>query len=108
MPGYESGSYAYHSDNYFYPGVNQGHTYGSGVSVNDTLGCGLDFVNHTLFFTKNGEHLGIALSEIDTTKSYYPVVGIQGAGEIRETNFGQTPFVFDFKSELNVSYLSAC
>lgn len=37
---------------------NLGITYGDG----DILGCGVDLVNDTIFFTKNGKSLGMNLS----------------------------------------------
>lgn len=35
----------------------------------------------------------------------YPTVGLQTPGEVVDTNFGKSPFVFDFKSVLQVSTL---
>ena len=34
----------------------------------------------------------------------YPTVGLQTPGEIVEGNFGEDPFVFDFRALLTVSY----
>lgn len=33
----------------------------------------------------------------------YPMVGLQSQGELVETNFGESPFMFDFEGMLKVS-----
>ena len=35
----------------------------------------------------------------------YPVIGLQTPGEVVEANFGQEPFLFDFKGELREAQL---
>jgi hypothetical protein len=59
IPGWEPGSWAYHSDdgNLFLSrasGMKFGDTYG----VGDVIGCGSDMDKDELFFTKNGTRVG--------------------------------------------------
>lgn len=85
------------------------------------IGCGVNLVDNTCFYTKNGHHLGIAFRDLPVielivrfddvihifTHLYsffqsrlYPTVGLQTPGEIVDANFGQEPFVFDIEDML--------
>jgi hypothetical protein len=113
MPGWEKGSWAYHGDdgNLFLEegrGVKYGDTYGTG----DVIGCGADYEENELFFTKNGEHLGkyvryiycfTADSNFSTAGSsrsvpngrLFAVVGIGSPGVHFSVNFGETAFRYN-------------
>ncbi len=59
MPGWTPGSWGYHGDDGrkfsdFEASELYGPTYGAG----DVVGCGIDFMTKSAFFTKNGEKLG--------------------------------------------------
>ena len=69
MPGWwcRVESYGYHGDDGRFfawknPGPSVGgdfdEVFGPKYGPGDVIGCGVDFANRTLFFTKNGEFLG--------------------------------------------------
>ncbi len=59
LPGWDPTSYGYHGDDgKFFLSSGIGLTYGPTYTTGDVVGCGLDFVNGRIFFTKNGENLG--------------------------------------------------
>lgn len=45
----------------------------------------------------------IVLPSLQANLPLYPAVGLQTPGEIIETNFGESPFVFDFEGMFAVS-----
>ena len=51
----------------------------------DTIGCGVNFVDKTCFFTKNGINLGAVVTDLPV-KPYYPTVGLQTPGETVEVS----------------------
>jgi len=109
LPGWDKQSYGYHGDdgNSFCSSGN-GQSYGPTFTTNDIIGCGVNLVDNTCFYTKNGHHLGIAFR--DLPPKLYPTVGLQTPGEIVDANFGQKPFqfdVFDMIQELRASTKSA-
>ncbi len=56
--GWENVSWGYHGDdgNFFYS--DKLEPYGPVFTADDTIGCCLNFTNNTVFYTKNGVHLG--------------------------------------------------
>lgn len=60
LPGWDKCSYGYHADDgkAFCGASNAGEDYGPTFTTGDVIGCGLDFVDKTIFYTKNGIHLG--------------------------------------------------
>ncbi|KAE9551224.1 hypothetical protein FO519_005557 [Halicephalobus sp. NKZ332] len=100
LPGWDPNSYGYHGDDgLFFAQSGKGTTYGPTFEKNDIIGCGLNFANRRLFFTKNGQHLGYLDYEIPIEYEFYPVIGMQAIGEVASANFGQSPFVFDIFEE---------
>jgi hypothetical protein len=82
MPGWRTGSWAYHGDDgkLFLEqgrGVRYGDTYGTG----DVVGCGLDSKKNELFFTKNGEYVGKYLRYLYhfTVDPNFPITGSAGS-----------------------------
>jgi Ran-binding protein 9/10 len=60
LPGWDQTSYGYHGDDgYFFASSGKGVEYGPTFTTRDVIGCGLNFVTREIFFTKNGQHLGI-------------------------------------------------
>ncbi|XP_055325349.1 ran-binding proteins 9/10 homolog isoform X1 [Sitodiplosis mosellana] len=99
LPGWDKQSYGYHGDdgNSFSSSGN-GKSYGPTFTTDDIIGCGVNLVTNTCFYTKNGHNLGIAFQDLPS--KLYPTVGLQTPGEIVDANFGQQPFVFDIEDML--------
>ncbi|XP_011502358.1 PREDICTED: ran-binding protein 9 [Ceratosolen solmsi marchali] len=104
LPGWDKNSYGYHGDDgHSFCSSGTGQPYGPTFTTGDIIGCGVNLVDNTAFYTKNGHHLGIAFT--DLPPNLYPTVGLQTPGEVVDANFGQVPFVFDISdmiSELRV------
>ncbi|XP_067632319.1 ran-binding protein 9 isoform X2 [Eurosta solidaginis] len=92
--GWDKQSYGYHGDdgNSFSSSGN-GQSYGPTFTTGDIIGCCVNFVDNTCFYTKNGIDLGIAFRDLPS--KLYPTVGLQTPGEEVDANFGQEPFKFD-------------
>lgn len=117
--GWERNTYGYHGDDgYLFRGSGQGRSYGPTFSTGDIVGCCVNFISGTLFFTKNGIPLGTILLLLasgpwihcygvgeaanDIKGTYYPCVGLRTPGEIVEVNFGQKNFSYDYEQYLRV------
>ncbi|KAI8979333.1 concanavalin A-like lectin/glucanase domain-containing protein [Mycotypha africana] len=96
FPGWEPDSWGYHGeDGKLYAGQGLGISYGPKWGSGDIIGCGVDYRNKSLFYTKNGRYLGKAFQKIKNV-DLYPIVGMRTAERI-EANFGHKPFKFDIK-----------
>ena len=99
MPGWDNYSIGYHSDNgglYCGSGRSIRPTYGPTFGPGDVVGCGIDSIEQTIFFTCNGVFLGDAW-QFETAwlqqEETFPVVGLDSHGLVH-CNFSG-PFVFD-------------
>ncbi|KAJ1816396.1 hypothetical protein LPJ75_002037 [Coemansia sp. RSA 2598] len=102
LPGWDAGSWGFHGDDgNCFGGDGRGRPYGPGFKSGDTVGCGVNFANRRIFFTRNGVFLGYAFDNIDTSKPLYPCVGMRTQGEHVVANFGRSGFVFDICHYVN-------
>lgn len=94
LPGWDKNSYGYHGDDgHSFCCSGTGQNYGPTFTTGDVIGCCLNLIDNTCFYTKNGFNLGIAFR--DLPNDLYPTVGLQTPSESVEANFGQYPFEFD-------------
>uniref|UniRef100_A0A8C5HAN1 Ran-binding protein 10 n=1 Tax=Gouania willdenowi TaxID=441366 RepID=A0A8C5HAN1_GOUWI len=100
LPGWDKHSYGYHGDDgHSFCSSGTGHPYGPTFTTGDVIGCCVNLINNTCFYTKNGISLGVAFT--DLPPNLYPTVGLQTPGEIVDANFGQQPFVFDIEDYMS-------
>ena len=56
--GWYNDSWGYHGDDGRFFNCSGYESYGPLFTTGDTIGCCLNFINNTVFYTKNGVHLG--------------------------------------------------
>lgn len=102
MPGWESVSWGYHSDDGMVYHDNVGKSYGPTFATRDIIGCCINFQERLIFYTRNGELLDVAFTEISFQafdKSYRedirPMIGLYSPGDHVRVNFGKEPFMFN-------------
>ncbi|XP_033125383.1 ran-binding protein 9-like [Anneissia japonica] len=97
LPGTDKYSYGYHGDSgrILNSNAGAGHLYGPTFTTGDVIGCGINLIDNTCFYTKNGVDLGVAFTNLPS--KLYPTVGLHTPGEIVVTNFGQSPFMFNIE-----------
>ena len=60
LPGWDKHSYGYHGDDgHSFCSSGTGQAYGPTFTTGDVIGCGLNLVDGSCFYTKNGHHLVI-------------------------------------------------
>ena len=96
MPGWEKGSYGWHSDDgkrYSGRRMGFGDPYGPSWGKGDTVGLLWNRTDKTVLFTKNGKLLPVAFRNVED--ECFPVVGMKSMTAQVKVNFGQEPFIFD-------------
>ncbi|CAG8577983.1 13547_t:CDS:2 [Dentiscutata heterogama] len=120
LPGWVDDTIGYHGDNgRLYCERGTGEFFGPRYDAGDTVGCGINFLNMEIFFTKNGVHIGKGPFLYFETFSYddlikyriygdmYPMSGMATKGECIVANFGMKPFMFDIDNYAKVLFSDA-
>ncbi|KAI6005020.1 hypothetical protein F5J12DRAFT_742896 [Pisolithus orientalis] len=101
LPGWEKNSWGYHGDSgTICSGDRNGTTFGTTFGVGDIIGCGMDFCQNKVFYTKNGSMLGTVFDNVGKDGDVYPSVGLCHTGESIRANFGQDPFKYDIEDHV--------
>ncbi|CAG8601628.1 2247_t:CDS:2 [Dentiscutata heterogama] len=108
MPGWEPDTIGYHGDDgNLYCERGTGVKFGPLYTTGETVGCGINFFDKFIFFTKNGVILGIellfnfdgypfgALNKSKIVGEMYPMCGMESPNESITVNFGAKPFKFN-------------
>jgi hypothetical protein len=91
LPGCDKNSYAYNGDDehsFCYSVTSQ--NYSPTFTTGDVIGCCLNLIENTCFYTQNGYNLGIAFRDLPT--DLYPTVALHTPLESVDANFGQYSF----------------
>lgn len=104
MPGWDRHSFGYHGDDggFFHGSGSMRLQYGPKFGRGDTVGCGVDYLNNTIFFTLNGKSLGTAMEcvfdDYAEHVGLYPVVGLDSSSLVQCNFVG--PFQFDLAEHI--------
>lgn len=101
LVGWDPGSFGWHMDDGFVfesrgEGTNRGWPTSS---TGDTVGCGIDFTTGQAFFTRNGELIGHAFSDMQNKEKLFPAVGLRTPRERVQINLSG-PFIYDIDSHV--------
>lgn len=107
IPGWESDSVGYHSDDgELFLGNALGRKYGPIFGKGDYIGCCINTIEKYFFFTKNGEKLkdisyANNAGDINDMVDYYPAIGMRKFSQKIKVNFGKNRFLFNFEGYRN-------
>ena len=97
MPGWWGSSYGFHGDDgKIFHGSNSGasNKFLQKYGIYDRIGLGYDLDNKCIFFTKNGNFLGICFYDVPN-EEFYAVVGCMSHGARFSFYFEKGNFLFD-------------
>lgn len=98
MPGWARESIGYHADDACaFHNTGWGRQWGKRFGAGDVVGCGIIWDTGEVFYSLNGEFLGVAY-RATTSAQYYAAVGFRNALAHVKMNFGAKPFVFDLRA----------
>ena len=98
--GLTTHSYGYHSKGKSYNN-KKNNKYGETFKKGDIIGCGVDFINKGIFYTKNGKFLDFAFKEINfelNKNFFYPSICMHSLNIEIKLNFGNENFKFDINN----------
>ncbi|KAH0838642.1 hypothetical protein J3R83DRAFT_6967 [Lanmaoa asiatica] len=96
LPGWEKNSWGYHGESgTICSGDKNGLSFGTTFGVGDIIGCGIDFTQNRIFYTKNGSLLGTVFENVGKDCDIFPAVGLCYTNESIHANFGQETFKYD-------------
>ncbi|KAI8599527.1 concanavalin A-like lectin/glucanase domain-containing protein [Dissophora ornata] len=96
--GWDLNSWGFHGDDgrlYFGNGEQSMEYSSNTYKQEDVVGCGVNFIDRSIFFTLNGYMEGVAFRFIKDTIPLYPAIGLSHAGTEINANFGDQTFWFD-------------
>lgn len=95
--GWHSSSYGFHADiGCVFHASGTGAAFSTRWKEGDVIGCGIDHVRKEVFYTLNGQWLGVSHRGIANSTAWYAAVSLQSPGEHITANFGAEPFAFNF------------
>ena len=104
MPGWDQHSIAYHGDDgTLFGKCTQQNNYGPTFGYGDTIGCGIDYGQEKIFFTKNATFLGYGELDIGAQglcKQWKPTIGLDDIANTQTPRIKinlKGPFKFDLK-----------
>ena len=98
--GLTTHSYGYHSKGKSYNN-KKSNKYAETYKKGDIIGCGVDFINQSIFYTKNGKFLDFAFKEINFELNkgfFYPSICMHSLNTEVKLNFGNENFKFDINN----------
>ena len=91
-----------HGFKFHHRNTGSGEMYGPSFGRGDVIGCGWTRWDGKVFFTKNGQHLGMAFKHV--VGRFYAVVAAVEYGSRVTVNFGQEPFRYNFVDLLRKNF----